>query len=147
MRVARIAALPMYDFPDLLAAHDTLWEALAARLAAAGGEPVPRALSRDLALVDGWRHPGLLLGQACEYPLAKSPGAVQIVATPRYSAPGSEGDRYRSAIVVRRDDPSATLADLKGRRCAVNQIDSNSGMNLLRAAIAPLADGTAFLKR
>ena len=44
-------------------------------------------------------------------------------------------------------DADITLADLKGRRCAVNQIDSNSGMNLLRAAIAPLADGTAFLKR
>lgn len=145
MTVARIAALPMYDFPDLRAAHDALWQALTSRLAAAGVERVPQALSRDLPPVDSWRHPGLLLGQACEYPLAKSHGAaVQIVATPRYSAPGCYGARYRSAIVVRREDSAATLADLKGRRCAVNQIDSNSGMNLLRAAIAPLADGAAF---
>lgn len=145
MSIGRVAALPMYDFPDVAAAHDALWAALAVRLAAAGVESVPQALSRHLSSVDSWRHPGLLLGQACEYPLAKSSGlAVQVVATPRYSAPGCEGARYRSAIVVRRDDPAAALADLRGRRCAVNQLDSNSGMNLLRAAIAPLAERGLF---
>ena len=90
MTIARIAALPMYDFPDLTAAHDALWQALATRLAAAGVDSVPQALSRDLSHVDFWRHPGLLLGQACEYPLAKAGVAVRLVATPRYSAPGCD---------------------------------------------------------
>jgi ABC-type phosphate/phosphonate transport system substrate-binding protein len=38
----------------------------------------------------------------------------------------------------------AALADLRGRRCAINELDSNSGMNLLRAAIAPLSTGGRF---
>ena len=39
----------------------------------------------------------------------------------------------------------ARLADFRGRRCAINELDSNSGMNLLRAAVAPLAaDGRFF---
>jgi ABC-type phosphate/phosphonate transport system substrate-binding protein len=66
------------------------------------------------------------------------------VATPRYSAPGCEGATYRSAVVVRASDSAGSLADLEHRRCAVNQPDSNSGMNLLRAAIAPLAGGRRF---
>jgi len=145
MTAPRIAALPMYDFPELTAAHDALWQQIAARLAAAEVGSVPLTLSHELPYTEGWRHPGLLLGQACEYPLAKSPGTtVRVVATPQYSAPGCDGARYCSVIVIRRDDAATTLADLKGRRCAVNQRDSNSGMNLLRAAIAPLANGAPF---
>ena len=36
------------------------------------------------------------------------------------------------------------LADFRGQRCAINGLDSNSGMNLLRAAVAPLATGGRF---
>ena len=141
---ALIAALPMYDFPELRGDHDSFWSALAARLRSAG-IAAPAALSRDLTHVEGWGHPRLLLGQGCEYPLAKSfSERVRPVATPRYTAPGCEGARYRSAIVVRGDDPARSLADLRGRRCVINETDSNSGMNLLRAAVAPLAGGAAF---
>jgi ABC-type phosphate/phosphonate transport system substrate-binding protein len=142
----QIAALPMYDFPDLRAAHDTLWKAIAEHLVAHGVTDVPRQLTRDLGHRDVWRHPSLLLGQACEYPLAKSYAAdLKLVATPRYSAPGCEESFCRSAIIVRAQDPVDTLAELRDRRCAVNELDSNSGMNLLRAAVAPFArDGRFF---
>jgi ABC-type phosphate/phosphonate transport system substrate-binding protein len=36
------------------------------------------------------------------------------------------------------------LAGLRGRRCVVNERDSNSGMNLLRATIAQVASGEPF---
>jgi ABC-type phosphate/phosphonate transport system substrate-binding protein len=145
--VPRIAALPMYDFAHLRAAHDTLWKAIAERLAAHGVTDVPRQLSRDLEHRDVWRHPSLLFGQACEYPLAKSYAArLKLVATPRYSALGCEESFYRSAIVVRAQDPVETLAELRDRRCAVNELDSNSGMNLLRAAVAPFARGGQFFR-
>jgi len=140
-----IAALPMYDFPELADAHDALWAGLARRLTEAGIEGVPTVLTRDLEAHAVWRHPRLLLGQGCEYPLAKSFAAeIRFVATPRYRVPGCDGDRYRSAIVVRIDDPVPGLADLRGRRCVVNEPDSNSGMNLFRAAIAPFAGGAPF---
>jgi len=143
----RIAALPMYDFPELRQSHDALWAALASRLTAAGAVDVPLSLTRSLGHIDVWRHPRLLLGQGCEYPLATSlAGSVRVVATPCYTALGCVGATYRSAIVVRADDPAATLTDLRNRRCVVNEVESNSGMNLLLAAIAPLFDGAPFFK-
>src|ERR1700738_5451624 len=106
-----IAALPMYDFPQLREAHDAFWTALADRLTAAGLRDVPREPTRDLGHFDVWRHPALLFAQGCEYPLAKSfADQVRLVATPRYSAPGCEAGNCRSAIVVRREEKGA-LAD------------------------------------
>lgn len=140
-----IAALPMYDFPELRPAHDALWAAIADRLSAAGVRDVPTRLTRELEHRETWRHPKLLFGQACEYPLAKSFGEhLAIVATPRYAAPGCSGLLYKSAVIVRADDPASSLAEMRGRHCAVNELDSNSGMNLLRAALAPLAAGARF---
>jgi ABC-type phosphate/phosphonate transport system substrate-binding protein len=105
----------------------------------------PQRLTRHLAHFEVWMHPLLLFGQACEYPLAESlADSVRLIATPRYSAPGCEGTRYRSAIVVRKGDAAERLADLRDRRCAINEASSNSGMNLLRASIAPLANGARF---
>jgi len=141
-----IAALPMYEFPQLREAHDAFWTALAARLTAVGLRGVPRQLTRDLSHFDVWRHPALLFGQGCDYPLAKSfADRVRLVATPWYSAPGCEGADYRSAIIVRAEE-TGSLADFRGRRCVINEIDSNSGMNLLRAAVAPLAGGARFFE-
>ena len=135
----------MYDFPPLRDAHDRLWAALRQRLLAAGVDAVPQQLTQATDHVASWLDPRLLLGQACEYPLAvRFDGQVRLVATPRYTAEGCVGARYRSAIVVRSTDPAASLQDLRGRRCTINEADSNSGMNLLRAAIAPLAGGAPF---
>jgi len=136
----RIAALPMYDLPELAAANDALWSAIAVRLETLGVDDVPDALTRRGRLEAIWTDPRLLLSQTCGYPLATSlRSRVQVVATPRYDAPGCEGVLYRSAVVVRASDPATCLADLRGRRLAVNDLASNSGMNLLRAEIAPLA--------
>jgi ABC-type phosphate/phosphonate transport system substrate-binding protein len=140
-----IAALPMYDFNPLAPAHDALWSALARHLERAGVPGVPDHLTRDLDHESTWRHHHLLLGQACEYPLAASSTLkVRLVASPRYTAQGCTDARYRSAIVVRTNDPAKQLADLKGRRCVINDPTSNSGMNLLRAALAPLAGNQPF---
>jgi ABC-type phosphate/phosphonate transport system substrate-binding protein len=145
---AAVAALPMYDFPELQPANDALWAAIAERLRAQGVADVPAALSRTPDLDATWRSPGLLLAQTCGYPLTtRLKGRVQLVATPRYRAPGCEGPFRRSAIVVRADAPVARLADLSGTRCALNERSSDSGMNLLRAAVAPLAERRPFFSQ
>ena len=142
-----IAALQMYDFPPLQAAHDALWRAVASSLEALGVRGVPAHLTRNIDHREVWGHPNLLLAQACEYPIATSYSSqLTLVATPRYSAPGCEGAQYRSAIVVRANSAAHSLADLRGQRCVINEVDSNSGVNLLRAAIAPLARGAPFFK-
>jgi ABC-type phosphate/phosphonate transport system substrate-binding protein len=137
----------MYDFPELEATHDELWSAIRRYLIDASVAETPSQLTRRADHVEVWTHPLLLLGQGCEYPLAKFlADRVRLVATPRYTVPGCDGATYRSAIVVREDDPAETLADLRDRRCAVNERASNSGMNLLRASIAPFAGGARFFE-
>jgi ABC-type phosphate/phosphonate transport system substrate-binding protein len=135
-----LAALPMYDLPAVRWATDALWAALFARLPGA-----PATLTRDRPAEAIWADPDLLLAQTCGYPLVGAlAGKVQLVATPCYDAPGCEGPFHRSVIVVRRDDPAASLPDLRGRRAAVNSAASNSGMNLFRREIADLAGGRPF---
>ncbi len=142
-----IAALPMYDFPALVRTHDSLWSRLKRQFEQAGVAGVPVGLTRNRDHEDIWTDPHLLFGQACEFPLAKYfPQRTRHVATPRYSAPGCHGGTYRSALLVRKHDPATQITDLRGRRCVINELHSNSGMNLLRAAIAPIAGGPKFFE-
>jgi len=138
-----VAALPMYDFPWTADAQDALWRALADRLGHAG-IAAPAALTRDRAPEDVWRDPALLFGQTCGYPYVKRlVGRVALIATPCFVFEGCEGAKHRSFIVARRGDVR-TLGDFRASRAALNGYDSNSGMNLFRAAVAPLAEGRRF---
>jgi ABC-type phosphate/phosphonate transport system substrate-binding protein len=144
----RLAALPMYDLPELAEAHDQLWAAIARRLRDDGVEGVPACLTRDAPLHALWTDPDLLLSQACGYPLMTVlSGQVRVVSTPRYRAQGCKGPLHRSAVVVRLIDRAEALADLAGRRLALNDETSGTGMNLLRALVAPLARGRRFFSR
>lgn len=141
----RLASLPMYlQAGTLLAPTRVLWGAIADALEARGVAGVPRGDFEPSA--DVWTDPALLLSQTCGYVLThRLRGVVRLVATPRYRAPGCVGAGYVSFIVVARDAPFATLADLGGRTAGVNQLESHSGMNALRHAVAPLArDGRFF---
>ena len=143
-RNASVAALPMYDFPELAAANDALWRAIAERLKARGVE-VPESLTRGGDLMAPWRDPGLVFGQTCGYPLMTSlSDAVVLLATPEYDFPGCHGAEHMSFIVCPTHDERRDLAAFRGGVAAVNAWDSNTGMNLFRAAIAPLANGRPF---
>jgi len=138
---ARTASLAMYDLAGLQAANDALWSATGKALEDRGVVGAPPALLRGKPLDAVWSDPDLLLGQTCGYPLTDliANHQVRLVATPRYQAPGCDGPYHRSAVVVRADSRAMTLADLFGGRCALNDHKSNSGMNLLRFEVAPLA--------
>lgn len=143
-----IAALPMYDVPELRPQTDALWAALARAMAAEGLEGVPPALTRELHHRDSWVDERLLLGQTCGYPFATAlAGRVQYVATPFYAVPECAGTYYTSRVVVRRDVVARSLDDLAGLVFAANEPDSHSGMNGPRALFAPVAHarGTASL--
>jgi ABC-type phosphate/phosphonate transport system substrate-binding protein len=136
----------MYDLEGLASDHDRLWDNIGARLRAAGVD-APDRLTRGVSPIELWTDPDLLLAQTCGYPLMKQlAGRVQVVATPRYRARGCDGPNHRTVIIVRQDDPRGCLEDFRGARCALNDAASNTGMNLLRAEIAPLIrhDGEAF---
>lgn len=143
-----VAQLPMYDFPEIREATDALWRALAVRLRRAGVRGVPDHLTRELADHDAWRHPRLLFGQSCGYPaMLKFSGHLRIIATPIYAAPGCEAATHCSFFLVPRSSPARQLADLRGGTFALNARDSNTGMNLPRLALAPLARGTRFFSQ
>ncbi len=131
-----VASLGMYDFPWLRNETDRLWAHLRAHL----GPDAPETLDRPRDLRAIWRDPDLLLAQTCGYPLmTELQGVVRVVATPVYDLPGCDGGKHCSFVVVRETSKARTLADARGWRVAINGFDSNSGMNLLRAAVAPLA--------
>lgn len=143
--MSAVASLGMYDSAGVQDANDRLWSAIAGRLREVGVADVPDALDRGRPLEAIWGDPNLLLAQTCGYPLVtRFAGRLKYVATPRYGAVGCEGVTHRSRVVIRKRDPADRLQDLRGRRLAINDPASNSGMNLLRALIAPLAGGDRF---
>jgi ABC-type phosphate/phosphonate transport system substrate-binding protein len=141
---ALIAALPMYDDPGTAEANDAIWAAIAASLRQRG-VAAPANLTRGGDLAAQWRSPSLVFGQTCGYPYAKDlRDAVRLIATPEYGFPGCEGIGHRSFLVRGAGDPRRRLDAFRGGVAAINGPDSNSGMNLFRATIAPLAGGRAF---
>lgn len=138
-------AFPMYNVSKRIEAGYEAWfEALLAELRTGGFtqdvEPV-----RDAPLPEVFLRSNLLLGQTCGYPyMTRLRGHVRLVATPAYDFPGCQGSDYASAFVVRADAGIDTLEDARSRIAAVNDLDSNSGMNALRHAVAPLARAGRF---
>jgi ABC-type phosphate/phosphonate transport system substrate-binding protein len=147
MTKALVASLGMYDFPWTAQAHDALWAAMAQRLQAVGVD-APPGLSRASALDDLWRDPALIFGQTCGYPyVTRLRGKAALIATPIYCFAGCEGASHGAVVVANKRQAGRALTDFAGARAAVNARDSNTGMNLFRATIAPLARGRAFFER
>jgi len=135
-----LASLPWYDLPEIAPATDAFWKRIARGL-----EGAPARLDRRMDLHLQWRSPRLLLSQSCGYDaILAHRKFLRVVATPRYSAPGCGGTRYRSFLVVRSGSTARGLGDLRGARCAINTHTSHSGMNALRARVAPLSRGGRF---
>ncbi len=95
------------------------------------------------------REPGLWFGHTCGYPLVShlqddfSPFCV-----PLFNVQGTEGRRYSSRIIVGAESKLQSLAECRDHVTAMNNSDSNSGMNLLRHAVAGIhEDGGAFFSR
>lgn len=143
--LALIASFCMHELDWTRAAHDSLWSAVATRLADAGLSGLPATLIRNRDIRHIWHDPNLIVGTTCGYPYATElRGRVALVGAPAYRWPGCQGQSHRSFVVVRDDSPIEQLEDCRGARFAMNSRDSNTGMNLARALFAPFAGGRAF---
>ncbi|WP_162913354.1 PhnD/SsuA/transferrin family substrate-binding protein [Rhodospirillaceae bacterium SYSU D60014] len=140
------ASLPMYDLPEVAAATDAWWGGLARAFRREGLPDVPERLRREGTPLEHWLAPDLLFGQTCGYPLTHAlAGRVTLVATPCYQAAGCAGPEYRSFVIVAAESPAIEFTALRGKTCAVNSADSQSGYNALRTLVAPLSrDGRFF---
>jgi ABC-type phosphate/phosphonate transport system substrate-binding protein len=127
----------MYDLPGLRAATDAWWAGVARALRRQGFADVPAHLDRSEPHAPVWRASDLLLSQCCGRDLVTHlAGVVAPVALPCYGAAGCAPGRYRSWLVVRRDDPRRDLAAFAGAIAAVNYTGSHSGWVALAYALA-----------
>ncbi|MDH0749650.1 PhnD/SsuA/transferrin family substrate-binding protein [Pseudomonas sp. GD03842] len=136
-----LAELRMYVAPERVQTAQHHWLNRVLTLLAA-----ERLEAGDLTLDQVWRSPQLLVAQTCGYPLmTQLRGEVRVVGRPVYALPNSSAGRHCSLIVARADDPRRGLEAFRGSHGLLNSVDSNSGMNLFRHALAPLQrDGTFF---
>lgn len=139
-----IAALPMYDWPEVRAEVDAQWAAIRDGLRADGiaapewlvrrnadmpavpggirdGDgrllaPDPATLPADgLDLTALWHHPRLLLGQTCWGPMEAGLEAhVRVVAQPDYSAYEGGAGEFYSSAVVMRGEGEDVPAPADG---------------------------------
>ena len=124
----RCATLPMYAEPELRPAIERWWAGVARHLRDHAVTDVPDALTWSDDRYPPWRAPDLLFSQTCGHPLVHSLGSsVRVVATPHYEALGCEGPTYRSFVLVREDTEERSVDELRGKRLAVNGLDSWSG--------------------
>ncbi len=141
--MGEIAWLGMYDHPGQHAANDRFWAGIRDALRAAGVRRVPERLIRDVPTAAVWSHPHLLFGMICTRPWTLEHPNLRLLGHPVYAGTDLPGE-HRSLIVVRADDAARDLAELRGRRVAINDRGSNTGMALLRDRVAPLAGEGRF---
>jgi len=142
-RSKQFIACGMYAFNNEL---QHAWQALfdRFRLLLDGGDQLDENLVFDTA-ESVLRDPGLFLGHTCGYPLMKHlQDAVTPFCVPVFNVSGVEGNSYSSRFIVSADSEICSLADCAGRIVAINNRDSNSGMNVLRHAIAKLNPAAPF---
>ncbi|MBR0557273.1 PhnD/SsuA/transferrin family substrate-binding protein [Ciceribacter sp. L1K23] len=142
------ASLAMYDFCEpVRQANDALWRIIRDDLTKAGFS-APSKLDRSSPYDALWRREDLVFAQTCGYPYIKQlRGHVRLVGVPIYRFPGGNGIDRASLVVVRDAEGIGGIEDLRNRRVAVNDPMSNSGMNLLRALIAPQAIAGRFFAK
>ncbi len=145
-----LVTFPMYVFPHVRRAMRDFWKAVDGELEARGVVTFP-VRARHSGLLCGWFIPkNLKLMQYCSYPYVtklRKRGKLAPIACFDYNIEGVEDAKHASLIVVRHDSPAQSLEDTRGLRVVINGTNSNTGMNLLRHAVAPLADGKRFFRK
>ncbi|MFN0113453.1 MAG: phosphate/phosphite/phosphonate ABC transporter substrate-binding protein [Paracoccaceae bacterium] len=121
-----IAALPMYDWPQVSASTDRLWSGIRDALRRRG-IAAPDRLTRGADLWQLWESPDLMLAQTCGMPFrTRLHPRVALAGTPDFGLPDCPPGHYNSVFVVRRGE-AGTVADFAGRTLAYNEAGSQSG--------------------
>ncbi len=122
-----IASLAMYAHPKLTGAHERYWDLIRDRLGSVGIR-APEILSQTCAEFDVWNDPELVLSQTCGLPYRLwLHNKVALVGTPDFGVNGCQPGYYRSAFLVRAEDPRPNLAAFEDSVFAYNQTFSQSG--------------------
>lgn len=83
------------------------------------------------------RDRDLLIGHTCGYPLmTQFRDALVPLCVPCFDVPGACGKHYTSQFIVPAQSTIESLQQCRGKIVAINGSNSNSGMNVLRHALA-----------
>ena len=148
----RFVALGMYAFTEI---QQSCWQQLFARfceLSAVEVDSVSLSFDHDPTRL---LEPGLWFGHTCGYPLMTqlkdyvSPFCVPLFDVPGTDGPGTDSpgtDRkyYSSRFIVAADSDIDSIEASRGCVAVMNNPDSNSGMNVLRHAVAGVSDSEQF---
>jgi ABC-type phosphate/phosphonate transport system substrate-binding protein len=146
-----IAALPMYDWPEVRTETNAQWARIRDALRTAGID-APEKLTRETGdLYDFWRRPDILFAQTCWGPMGDGLAEhVHVIGQPDYSdVEGGEGQLYRSVVVMRADNltddsrpvaPPSVLPDISPAGGEIKHvIDSAIADRTMTRLISPLA--------
>ncbi len=91
------------------------------------------------------RDPDLLIGHTCGYPLmTRLRDAVLPFCLPCFDVSGVNGKLYSSQFIVPAESDIESLQQCRGKVVAINNADSNSGMNVLRYALAKIGASPGY---
>jgi ABC-type phosphate/phosphonate transport system substrate-binding protein len=127
-------ACGMYAFTDeLQQAWRQLFEGYA-ELSAGAAASIALRFKADPALL---HDSGLRFGHTCGYPLmTRLKVDFTPFCVPLFDVPGSSGRHYSSCFIAARQSNIRSIEQSRDKVVAVNTPDSNSGMNVLRHAVA-----------
>jgi ABC-type phosphate/phosphonate transport system substrate-binding protein len=138
----RFVALGMYAFTEI---QQSSWQQLFTRFCELSGvadESVTLGFNHDPAHL---LEPGLWFGHTCGYPLmTRLKDYVSPFCVPLFDVSGTDGKFYSSRIIVAADSDIDSIEASKGCVAVMNNPDSNSGMNVLRHAVAEVSDSEQF---
>lgn len=143
------ACFPMYNTPGVQQHLRHFWAEVEKRLVSLHMANLPATLTFEDVLQTGVPE-NLLLIQYCGYPYVtewQAKGVLHPLACFDYDAIGATPYRHCSVVVVNRANEAKHIDAFRGMTVALNGHNSNSGMNLLRHLIAPLAGGESFFAK
>jgi ABC-type phosphate/phosphonate transport system substrate-binding protein len=139
----------MYVLPEVQRATAEVWQQLRSFLQAKGwpGE-MDEAPEFDIPWHDAARESQLLFTHACGYPFVTElrQRGYRYLLTPSYDFAGCEGAEHHSVLIVHRESGIGFISEARGKVAAINGWDSNTGMNLLRYAVAAFAKNGKFFE-
>lgn len=142
--MANIAALPMYDFPEIRAHTDRFWQGIRIELGKKGID-APVRLTRGNDVMSEWKNPSLLFSQTCGLPYVKELSDItQIIGTPDYDISSDSIGMYHSVIINAKKDPRQSLSEMKNSSLAYNDAGSQSGLYALMYMLLCENGGATF---
>lgn len=123
-----IAALQMYDFPEIREHTDRFWQLIRTELTESG-IACPQSLSRNQNAADIWCNDNLLFSQTCGLPYIRGQtGQAVLLGTPDYGVIPDQPGQYYSVVIVSKNNPRQTLAEMRDSVFAYNDTGSQSGV-------------------